>query len=422
MQIAAVGLRNLLVPSSGVPPTPLDFAVAGVTLSIMIGLNVWTRGNLKLFCVLIGVTLGYACSLVVGSVSPANLAAIEMVPLLAAPHVLDLSWRFEADMIVPFVVGGLAAAMGTSANITVSQRMNDAEWVRPDIESNSRGTLADGAVAAAAGLLGACGVGTIATNVGVMVATGVTSRRIVFAFGVITTLCAFMPRFSALLAATPQPVVGGALLFSSCFTMMNGLQIITGRLIDARKSIVVGLALAAALAVNAYPDLNVFMPPALRSLAASSLVAGTLVGLLLTVIFRLGIRRVVTMEVLPGTAFAEPIEAFMLKNGASWGARPDVIRRAIFGLTQLTDAIIEHCEPRGPIAIEAHFDEFNLECDVTYTGDALEFPDRRPTNQEIIASDQGARRLAGFMLRRNADRILAERQDDNCRVHFHFNH
>jgi xanthine permease XanP len=422
MQLAAVGLRSLLVPASGAPPGTFDFTVAGVTLAVTIVLNVWTHGNLRLFCVLVGVCVGYACGLALGLVSAADIAAIDAMPLFAAPHFAELSWAFEPDLTLSFVVAGLAAAMSTSASITVLQRLNDADWVRPDVDLISSGTLTDGAVAASAGLLGTCAVGTIATNVGVMVATGVTSRRIAFAFGAIAVLFAFLPGFSAVLAVTPRPVVAGALLFSSCFTMMNGLQIITARLMDARKTIVVGLALTTALAINAHPELSADLPPGLRSIAASALVAGTLVGVLLTVIFRIGIRRTVKLEIAPDAAFAQPIADFMARSGAAWGARPDVIARAVFGLTQLADAIIEHCEPTSPIAIETRFDEFNLECEVTYAGDALEFPQRRPSNQEIIASEQGARRLAGFMLRRNADRIESDSQNGICRVHFHFDH
>ena len=37
----------------------------------------------------------------------------------------------------------------------------------------------------------------------------------------------------------------------------------------------------------------------------------------------------------------------------------------------------------------------------------LELPDTRPTEREIREDEDGARRLAGFMLRRNADRVQA---------------
>jgi NCS2 family nucleobase:cation symporter-2 len=255
-----------------------------------------------------------------------------------------------------------------------------------------------------------------------MVATGVTSRRIAIAFGAAAVTLAFFPRFSAILATTPPPVVGGALLFSSTFTLMSGLQIITSRLIDARKTLVIGLALTTALAVYSYPSLGSYLPRHLQPLVGSALVAATIVGILLTILFRIGVRRRVLMSLSPDDSLAQTIEDFGLKNGSAWGARPEVIRRAIFALTQLTEAVIDNCNLNGPIAVEARFDEFNLDIHVSYDGDPLEFPDVRPSNQEILESDRGARRLAGFMLRRNADRIAASSQDGKSRVHFHFDH
>ena len=67
--------------------------------------------------------------------------------------------------------------------------------------------------------------------------------------------------------------------------------------------------------------------------------------------------------------------------GRGWGARPDVMVRVAFGINQAIEAIREHCEPEGPIAIEAHFDEFNLDVRISYRGAALEFPDERPSGQ-----------------------------------------
>ncbi|MND06215.1 hypothetical protein D3C83_274750 [compost metagenome] len=59
---------------------------------------------------------------------------------------------------------------------------------------------------------------------------------------------------------------------------------------------------------------------------------------------------------------------------------------------------------------------------LSYEGEALEFPDRRPTEHEIIESEEGARRLAGFMLRHNADRIRSEAKSGRAQVLFHFDH
>jgi xanthine permease XanP len=59
---------------------------------------------------------------------------------------------------------------------------------------------------------------------------------------------------------------------------------------------------------------------------------------------------------------------------------------------------------------------------VSYDGPALDLPDRRPTNEEILASDDGHRKLAGFMLRRLADRVNALHRNGRSTLHFHFDH
>jgi NCS2 family nucleobase:cation symporter-2 len=422
LQLAAVGLSNLFAPSQTHSPASLTFGIAFLTLATMVVLNIWTRGIVKLLCVLIGVIVGYVVAYLCNLISPESIAAIDATPIFALPRLFAIPLSFNAEMVIPFAVAGLATAMATSANITVVQRLNDADWVRPDLITIARGTLTDGLVAATSGLLGSTGVGAISANVGVMVATGVTSRRIAVAFAAMALVFAVLPRFSAILAITPQPVVAGALLFASTFTSMSGLQIITSRLIDARKTLMIGLSLSAALAIYINPHLGDHLPSAVRPLIGSAMVTAILVAIALTALFRLGVRRRVTLTVQPGARVADTIEDFALRNGSNWGARPDVIRRAIFAVTQLTEVLFEHCAVKGPIAITAEFDEFNLNISVDYDGDAMEFPDRRPSNEEILDSEQGARRLAGFMLRRNADRIESVARDHMRSVHFHFDH
>jgi hypothetical protein len=50
------------------------------------------------------------------------------------------------------------------------------------------------------------------------------------------------------------------------------------------------------------------------------------------------------------------------------------------------------------------------------------FPHQRPTNEQIRQGDDGARLLAGFMLRRNADRVRSDAKDGRASVLFHFDH
>jgi xanthine permease XanP len=74
------------------------------------------------------------------------------------------------------------------------------------------------------------------------------------------------------------------------------------------------------------------------------------------------------------------------------------------------------------MTVRAGFDEFNMDITVTYPGERLDFPEERPSVEQIRDSEDGARLLAGFMLRRNADRIQSIARDGHCTVHFHFEH
>ena len=74
---------------------------------------------------------------------------------------------------MPFAVTGLAAAMSATAVVTTYQRLTDADWVRPDMPSISRGVFGDGIAAVVSGLLGTYGLTISTANVG----TGRRDRR-----------------------------------------------------------------------------------------------------------------------------------------------------------------------------------------------------------------------------------------------------
>jgi xanthine permease XanP len=119
---------------------------------------------------------------------------------------------------------------------------------------------------------------------------------------------------------------------------------------------------------------------------------------------------------------ATVIDDFFRRQGAAWGARPDIVGRATFGAQQLVEAIMEYGGATGPLELEASFDEFSLDVQVRYEGRVLAVPERRPGLDEIRDSEDGAMRLAGFLLRRNADGIRAQQQGTRALIRFHFDH
>src|SRR5262249_42314299 len=154
-------------------------------------------------------------------------------PVVQLPGLHHPGWALDSGMIVPFVVAALATSIRTMGDVTICQKTNDAEWVRPDMKSIASGGLANGLANVGAGLVASLGISTYTSSAGLAAATGVTSRRVGYAIGGIFATLAFLPKVSAVLVIMPRAVMGAALLFSACFIFVNGLQIITSRLLDA---------------------------------------------------------------------------------------------------------------------------------------------------------------------------------------------
>jgi xanthine permease XanP len=297
--IGLAALRILVGEGTSGSLSARDAMVAGLALGVMIALNIWNKGQLRLFCILIGMIVGYLAAAAAGLLTLDDFLSVLRQPLVAFPSIAHVSWAFDPELIIPFAVSGLAAAMGVTAVIATYQRTTDAEWVRPEMTSIRGGILGDGIASAVTGLLGTYGLTVSTANVGLVAATGVASRRIAFVVAAILAAGAFLPWFVAVLTIMPPPVMASALLFTAVFIMISGVQIISTRVLDARRTLVIGMGMMAFFVVSVFPSMFSDVPHWAQPLVSSPLVLGTLVALGLNLVFRLGIRRKVIMSVDP---------------------------------------------------------------------------------------------------------------------------
>jgi NCS2 family nucleobase:cation symporter-2 len=222
--IAAIGCRYMIGIGVKEPVGHDYWLVAGVTLMTTVGLNVWGRGQAKLLCTMVGISVGYGLAVLTGVLPKEALGVLSELRLFAIPHFAHGGWAFSADMILPFTVAALAVTLKGIGDITALQRINDAGWVRAEMGSISRGTLANGLANMFAGLVGTLGLTPSTANIGLQAATGVSSRVIGFAIGAILLALAFLPSATGSLILMPRPVMGAALLFSACFVLISGLR------------------------------------------------------------------------------------------------------------------------------------------------------------------------------------------------------
>lgn len=401
---------------------PWELLVGVVTLGTMIALVVWSIGNLRLYSAAIGLAVGYGLSLLVGGFSTNALTDIAEAPLFALPSWEHPGFKFDLYLIPPFLIGALASIFKASGVVINCQKINDPEWKRADMGTVGKGLLADGIGCISAGLLGGVGTSMSAANVGLSMATGATSRRVGYFIGLFFILLVFLPKFSVLLTLMPLPVMGAGLLYVASYLIASGIQLIMTRMMDSRRTFIVGLSFLVGISVEILPGLYQNLSSWASPLFSSSLTAATITAFTLNLVFRIGVSQKASMALSPEMDVGAEIYRFLENNGAKWGARPQVIHEAKHILRELIEALFMHRKTKGPVQVNALFDEYNLNILATYNGQPMDFPQSPPTEDELMLDPNSLSRMSGFMIQFMAEKVTATVNANTCRVSIHITH
>jgi NCS2 family nucleobase:cation symporter-2 len=403
-------------------PDMTCFWVGLATLAAMVCFNVWGKGRLRLFSLLLGLIVGYVLSIFTGLLGAEQLRRIMEAPFLTLPSVGHYGISFDMALLVPFLVATLSSALKAMGDITICQKINDSEWKRPDMKSISRGIMACAVGNIVSGLSGGLGQSVSSSNVGLSIATGATSRIIAIPTGVILILLAFLPKLAMVYVIMPTPVMGASLIFAVSFMILAGIQITMTRMIDSRKTFVIGISIILGLGVDIIPEFWKSIHPWIQPLCSSSLSVATVCAIILNLFFRIGIAKSMNLELVPGPDAQNELFGAMQKHGGLWGARKDIIDRALSALNEFIEAAAVRKLAPDKVDIKVSFDEFNLDADISYQGDLMCFPDTQPSPEELLADETRVAELSAFLIGRYVDSMKSWTRDGKCFIHLHLDH
>src|SRR5690348_5577524 len=196
--------------------TPAELAIGGATLALMIGLNLWARGTLRMLCAITGVICGYLLAVALGAFDPAAMRVLTGAAVFALPHWAPTLPAFSLDLLVPFCAAALICTLRGMGDVATAQKINDRDRIRPDMTTIRKGIVSDGLGTVVAALLGVIGGNTQSSANGMANATGVASRWVAYWLGAMLIVFAFFPVVPAALVAMPRAVVGASFLFTAC--------------------------------------------------------------------------------------------------------------------------------------------------------------------------------------------------------------
>ncbi|MBO8185087.1 uracil-xanthine permease family protein [Streptomyces spirodelae] len=261
---------------------PLALLLGLATVGCTVVAYALLRGTLRQLSVLLGLLAGTALAALLGRV---KLEATDDGALLHAPQLMPFgSPQFNLLASLPLLVYSLASmAEATGQTVINSEAVGKEPDARRDAPKTIRG---DAVISLAGGFFGLPLMVTSGENIGIVRITGVRSRFVTVAAGLVLITVGFLAPVAWLVNAIPAPVVGGTALVVFGVITVLGVQML-GRsgLDDHTDTFIVAVALGLGLLPILVPGVYGHLPANLRILLESGVAVGAFSAAVLHALF-----------------------------------------------------------------------------------------------------------------------------------------
>lgn len=254
--------------------------LAVVTLCVTLACNFFGKKYLKSAGMLIGIGVGYVIALLMGDV--VSFADFGNAGYFSLPIPLYFGLEFHADAIFMMTLMYVVQAVQTIGDVS-STTMGG--FGRECTNEELGGAIKGQGIC---GMIGAC-IGGLPTdpysqNVGLICTTKVVVRRVFLMVGIVMLAAGICPKFSAIMATIPQPVLGGATVTVFAAITMSGIELLKEQPMNYRNKMIVGIALAIGVGIDAAPAILQFCPQLVKNILGSSLMVSFLISFILNII------------------------------------------------------------------------------------------------------------------------------------------
>lgn len=257
-----------------------NWLVAFLTLAVVVALNHFAKGILKLASILIGMLVGYIISGFFGMI---DFSAVQGAGIFQIPRPMYFGMKFEASavmtLVILFIINSVQAIGDLSAT---SGGGLDRE---PTDKELSGGIIGYGITNILGSFFGGLPTATFSQNVGIVATTKVVNRVVLGLAAGIILLAGFVPKFSALLTTIPQCVLGGATISVFASIAMTGVKLVVQQPLTYRNTSIVGLSVALGMGITQCSDALAQLPAWVTTVFGKSpVVVTTIAAILLNVI------------------------------------------------------------------------------------------------------------------------------------------
>lgn len=382
-------------------PAPTEGAMraglAVATLALMIGLAL-RGGALARFAVLGGAAAGTLAALLLDAGGVPD-DVLRQQPWFALPRPdFATPAGFEFSLLPAFLVALLASFASWTGDLVAFQRAADGGWRQPDTPPIRRGLIAQSLAVTLAGLVGALPPGTSSACVGLSIATRILARRVAIWSSIGLLLLACCPKLLALVLLLPPPVEAAMLGYVCCFMLAAGSQLMGSRMLDARRTFTVGIALS--IGVGAL--LGLFQAVVLPVLH-SPVTAGALAAILLNLATAPLVAQRAAFVIRPGPQMPQDLTDRIAALGGAWGARRRTMDRISHALLEVAELLARRGCPE--VRLQAVHEADRILITLDWAGDRLPAPAQQPHFADLEGAVAAQESFALWLATRNAEAV-----------------
>lgn len=257
-----------------------NIAIAFFVLLVVILLNQYGKGIVSGASILIGMVVGYVICIPLGMI---DFTPVADAKFIAFPTIGKFGIEFSWVAVITFIPAYLVTTIET---VGCLMAVGDAAEKEMGSEEISNGLLCDGVGSFIAGFFGAGPNTSFSQNIGLISLTRVASRYVVIVAGIILMLLGIFPKFGAIIAIIPNPVLGGAGIVMFGAVAVAGMKTIGMSGLTNRNMLIAAVSIALGLGISVRPDFISKLPEALKMVFSSGISTGTIAALILNIILK----------------------------------------------------------------------------------------------------------------------------------------
>lgn len=293
--VYAKWLAEATAPGSAVPPVPQGLAIVpsvpnpryadlgGLGISALVLVSIllivkYGKGFIANISVLLGIVIGAVVATFFGFMTFEKVAQAEWVDVVLPFH-FGMP-RFDPVLILTMTLIMIVVMIESTGMFLALGEMTDRHVGQKDL---ARGLRTDGLGTLIGGVFNTFPYTSFSQNVGLVAVTGIKSRFVCVAGGVILIVLGLLPKMAALVESLPTVVLGGAGLVMFGMVAATGIRILAG--VDFKhnrhNAMIVAVSIGVGMIPLIAPNFKQWMPHAIHSLVESGILLTSVAAVLL---------------------------------------------------------------------------------------------------------------------------------------------